>query len=197
VDDRFSRVLRWRRQRGTRAPLSRAAVRSFLIESSLTSALGRSAGMEEAGPFAIVATFCESVLREVDGRATVVRIFDGVEFQIDSSRDLPESLLQKKFFVSLRGGAQPGPVTLRLQFVTPSGVRAPEFLGQLTDSVPGGGMDWEVNLTIVIREDGLHWMEVGTVERGPLTRVPLRVTISRQKAQTPGTSETDSQRSGA
>ena len=135
--------------------------------------------MNEAGPFVVVAAFCEKVLRELDGAVSAIRIFDSIELQSEGSDPQALPVVSLRFLLVIRCGTKFGDLKVQLVLASPSGTRAPAHRIQSSVDTPGAGMIWNVEVTTSVKETGLYWMEVSADGAGLLTRVPLRVTTKQ------------------
>lgn len=132
------------------------------------------------GPYVQMATFCERVLMEQDGVASVIRVIDRLiaNAPVGAPAEIPEGVvLSATLAIFFKADDAHGrfPVTLRPQ--QPSGVYLPDQTYDVTFEGDERGVNLVINLGIPAME-GLYWFDVMVSER-LLTRVPLRIMYQR------------------
>src|SRR5690349_7235780 len=128
--------------------------------------------MNPIGPYVTVATLCETVLDEKDGRISLVRILDRVEINRVLSRPLrvgeelptlPTPALQATGLLVLKSGDFIGKKLMRIQVFKPSGeLMKMEDEGAVLEPLPlffeGGehGIQIILKLSLKIEMEGLY-----------------------------------------
>jgi hypothetical protein len=136
---------------------------------------------ETEGPFLSAAVFCEKVLQEKDGVASLIRVVDRLITQAtgaDPPERMPALQANLTLFISLKAGFAQGSYSVHIRCTNP--------LGRTTDlatlPVLLEGQDRGANLVGVMQlrleEPGLYWFDV-LFEQRLLTRIPLRVVYQR------------------
>jgi hypothetical protein len=144
---------------------------------------------EHSGPYLVVAVLCQSVLQEVNGSMSIIRITD----QLQVAGPLAEM--------------QPMPITLHAVIAFKAGFIRGKYRVSLIGSTPSKkefvkteqsayfeGEDRGVNmvfvLNMVLPEEGIYWFDV-LLESSLVTRIPLRILYQRiqgMMATQPGSS---------
>lgn len=150
-------------------------------------------------PHLAAAVFCERVLVETDGVATLVRIIDIVNIERIklaaprvSSPTMPRGpsgagmvLGALQLYVALKSGDFSGEGEVTIKAFRPSGE---EIVSKTPPSIrielKGGhfGANVAINLGITFEDNGVHWFEVH-FENELLTRVPLSVVVWEQTTE--------------
>ena len=140
--------------------------------------------MNPKGPFVTIATFCERVMREIDGGISCIRLMDTIA--IDLAADAPDPfpiMYQGQALISFKSGDHVGQSKLRIQIVNPSGELAKPPLEQplqFNGGEHGTNSIFQIGLQILT--EGLYWMEV-FVDNELATRIPLRVRVTRKQPE--------------
>ena len=132
----------------------------------------------ETGPYIGMAVFCETVLHEVDGVTSLIRILDTMDVCAegpDSPDELPPGVVEVNLVVLLRAGRALGAQTLRVDLERPDGSRdlGPEMAIHFP---PGeaGGHRIDAPIKFEARSAGLYWADVFVNDR-LMTRAPLTI----------------------
>lgn len=133
------------------------------------------------GPWLQAAGFCEKVLLEKDGVASLIRMVD--RFTVTAAgagapEKMPPTNLNITAFISLKSGFARGSAELKLVGRNPSQqvcstANLPLFL-----EGEDRGASAVLEMTLQVSEDGLYWFDVLLGGR-LLTRMPLRVIYQR------------------
>lgn len=136
------------------------------------------------GPYVVVATLCERILQEGEpsGLLSVIRIIERMDVRAQLNEGLSEVQLQElrlpemavgfQLLLVLRGFPDLSETTVSTRFVRPSGIVGES---QPITFRPGGPLraaNLKVDLGYVIRENGIHLLEVTWGDR-VLTRIPV------------------------
>ena len=140
-------------------------------------------GPFERGPFVLMATLCERVLKEADGVLSIIRVVDRIDHTAvgpDAPREMPEVRSPLTLAVILVPGAATGRHEITIVVELPSG----ETLPPITTSVQFEGASRPIRivapLNIPYTIEGLYWFHVRFDENLRLTQIPLQVRYSRQ-----------------
>lgn len=139
-------------------------------------------------PYLTAALLCEKVLQEADGTLSAIRIADRVQLQMQGPPGLglaglamppdgtePVPIFNMACLVGLKSGPAVGDYTLRLTFVTPSGIVQGTAIEQQVKLLgKDQGQNFIVQLYIAAQEEGVYWVSV-TLDDMELTRIPLIV----------------------
>lgn len=132
-----------------------------------------------------VATFCEKVLREVDGVLSLVRIFD--RFNVSgNTAEMATTTLKFMVVVSFKSGFMRGKQAIHVRPKSPTKVELPAMSFPVLfegDDDRGTTLAFEVNWPV--SEDGLYWWDVYLNEEF-VTSMPLRVIYQRVQTPIPG-----------
>lgn len=137
------------------------------------------------GPHVSLAVFCEKVLTEADGVASLIRLIDRVGVvtgRPGASNELPKALVPVVLAIGFKAGDAKGRYPLRIEIEEPSGRTAPgpsmDLLFESDDR--GNNVFIEMQLDAI---EGLYWFKVH-IDDIEKTRVPLRIIY--QRIQTAG-----------
>ncbi|MBI4609615.1 MAG: hypothetical protein HY726_11470 [Candidatus Rokubacteria bacterium] len=139
---------------------------------------------EPGGPYLSTAVFCEKVLQEKDGVASVIRIVDRFIVTISASgseppEKMPPMTITTTAFLSFKSGFAKGSQVIKLVPRDPSGrPMAPEALLPVFFEGDDRGASVTVNVTFRVEEEGLYWFDVLLGDR-LMTKIPLRVVYQR------------------
>ncbi len=129
---------------------------------------------QDTGPFLQVAVLCESVLREVDGRISLIRLVDQLNVA-GAMKEMQPQPVSLHMVVGFKAGMAHGKYTVRIIG------RLPQSGSELIAAEQGvyfEGQDRGVNavffLNMLMPEEGVFWFDV-LLEGVPVTRVPLRI----------------------
>ncbi|OFV91455.1 MAG: hypothetical protein A3G76_15610 [Acidobacteria bacterium RIFCSPLOWO2_12_FULL_65_11] len=142
----------------------------------MADAIGPAVG----GPYVAAAVFCEKVLQERDGVASLIRIIDRTTVTA-LGKDAPEDpsvTLEQTLFLSFKAGFARGKMTVAIQPVSPSGQRLPAVTTDVLFEGDDRGVNLVFQMKLEAKEDGLYWFDV-SVEQQLITRVPYRVLYQR------------------
>jgi len=131
-----------------------------------------------------MAVFCESVLREVDGRVSLIRLVDQLNVA-GALKEMQPQPVTLHMVVGFKAGMAHGKYTIRVAGTLPqSGTE----LIAAEQGVYFEGEDRGVNaifvLNMVLPEEGAYWFDV-LLQGVPVTRVPLRI-MYQQMVAPPG-----------
>ena len=136
---------------------------------------------EEDGPFLQAAVFCERVLLEQDGVASIIRIVDRLVSQAvgpDPPEKMPLLQTQISLFICLKSGFAKGSYYINVEGTSPTGRRI--NIGSFPVLLEGD--DRGVNIAgmadLRVDEEGLYWFDI-RFEKRFLTRIPLRIVYQR------------------
>lgn len=133
------------------------------------------------GPYLKVACFCERILREADGVATLVRVIDRLTHTAagpDAPAEMPAVTYEMKLVIMLISGRALGRHELKIERELPSGIRDEPIAVtvQMEGADKGANIVMDVKTTFTI--EGLYWFNV-YFDDTLLTRVPFRVLYQR------------------
>jgi len=140
---------------------------------------------EHAGPYLVMALFCEKVLQEQNGVLSIIRVVDQVNISgpLEEMQPTPITL---NVVISFKAGIARGKYRIRLRGHTPTQKEIPT----MESSAYFEGEDRGVNLVLVVnmllQEEGIFWFDV-MLEDAVVTRMPLRILY--QRVATPGRPE--------
>jgi hypothetical protein len=135
----------------------------------------------ETGPYLKMACFCERLLREADGVATVVRVIDRLihtEAKPDASAEMPPVTYEMKLVLMLIPGSAVGRHELKIEREPPSGIREKPIA--LTVQLEGGnrGANVVMDTKMTFPLEGLYWFNV-YFDDVLLTKMPFQVLYQR------------------
>ena len=135
----------------------------------------------EEGPYLKMACFCERVLREADGVATLVRVINRLTHTAAGSEapaEMPPVTYEMKLVIMLVSGRALGRHELKIERELPSGIRdKPITLTvQMEGADRGANVIMDVKTTFTL--EGLYWFNV-YLDDTLLTRIPFRVLYQR------------------
>lgn len=129
------------------------------------------------GPYVGIAVFCEKLLKEADGVASLIRVVDRITFGIPTPGAAPTAYPLVAVLMFKAGDAR-GTFAVALRSIGPSG----QQLGTIETPVLFEGEDRGVTVALQFAfqpaEEGLHWFDV-MVEGQRVTRIPLRAVYRR------------------
>jgi len=127
-----------------------------------------------SGPHIQAAVFCEKVLIDRDGAASLIRIID--RFNISGpTPEMPPNNIVFTIFISFKAGFYRGKASLKIAPVAPSGKELPALdFPILFEGDDERGTFVQANMTMLIQEEGLYWFDVSLLDL-LVTRMPLRV----------------------
>lgn len=134
------------------------------------------------GPFVQAAVFCDRLLMEQDGTASIIRVIDKITHLVlgpDVPAELPQFTMQLKGVVMLKPGSALGRATFALVGERPDGQR--HNLGESTVHFEGGlrGVNIPLDVTVTFGQEGLYWFDV-LIDGELMTRMPLAVEYDRR-----------------
>jgi len=135
----------------------------------------------ETGPFLKMACFCERLLREVDGVATVVRVIDRLthtDSKPDAPTEMPPVTYEMKLVIMLIPGQALGRHDLKVERELPSGIIEKPIA--LTVQMEGGnrGANIVMDTKMTFPLEGLYWFNV-YLDDVLLTKIPFQVLYQR------------------
>jgi len=133
------------------------------------------------GPYLNAALICEKVLQEKDETVSIVRIVDRVTVTAAASsspENIPPTTLNLNAFLAFRSGHARGRHTIKWIIEEPSGIRTPEQLLPALFEGEDRGVNFILNLNIVVNQEGVYWFDI-FLEDQLLTRIPLRILYQR------------------
>jgi hypothetical protein len=145
--------------------------------------------MAKTLPCVAIATFCERVLVEKDEVVSAIRLVDQSHVEVpEELRDGDIPPFQLRLLVGLKSCGYKGAGKLVIQGRAPDGQTIPELYIEAALTFHGGnhGTNLNVQIPIPYRGDGLYWFDV-QFEGELLTRVPLKLSMSRTLSQSQGT----------
>ena len=136
-------------------------------------------GPEVGGPYLAAAVFCEKVLQERDGVASLIRIIDRTTVTLgkDAPPDLPVTL-EPMLFLSFKSGFAKEKMPVVIRPLSPAGQSLPAVTTDVLFEGDDRGVNLVVQMKLEAKEEGLYWFDV-TVEGRLVTRVPYRVLYQR------------------
>ncbi len=139
---------------------------------------------EHTGPYLQSALLAESVLREVDGRLSLIRITDQLQVTGSAKEMQPQPVLLQ-MLVLFKAGFAHGKFTIKVVGATPSEKK--EFVSaqqQVYFEGEDRGVAAHFILNMILPEEGVFWFSV-FLEEMFVTQVPLRI-MYQQIASPPG-----------
>ena len=135
----------------------------------------------ETGPHLKMACFCERVLREVDGVATLVRVIDRLthtESKADAPEEMPPVTYEMKLVIMLIPAKALGRHELKVERELPSGIRDKPIA--LTVQLEGGnrGANIVMDTKMTFPLEGLYWFNL-YLDEVLLTKMPFQVLYQR------------------
>ena len=137
---------------------------------------------DTGGPYVAAAFFCEKVLIEQDGVASVIRMFDRMTVHAQSTTQnaqapeaLPQMAVGVTLYLLLRAGKARGRHRIDLTIELPSGIRhehPQKQYVQFEGEERGAQMIADMQLPVI--GEGLYWFEIA-VEGDFVTKIPLRI----------------------
>lgn len=136
----------------------------------------------EEGPYVQVACICESVLQEVSGVISLIRIIDTIETSSSGSNPpekMPPITLKAKMVLMLKSGRGQGRWDLRIVPQLPTGGTKEPILFTVHLEGAEKGQNFIIDLTFTFEDEGTHWFNVYLGDE-KLSSIPLRAKYSRQ-----------------
>ena len=135
----------------------------------------------ETGPYLKMACFCEQILREINGVATVVRVIDRLthtDSKPDAPAEMPPVTYGMKLVIMLIPGQALGRHELKVERELPSGIRDKPiaFTVQMEGSNRGANIVVDTKMTFPL--EGLYWFNV-YLDDVLLTKIPVQVLYQR------------------
>jgi len=135
----------------------------------------------ETGPHLKMACFCERMLREADGVASVIRVIDRLihtEAKPDAPAEMPPVTYEMKLVIMLIPGSALGRHELKIERELPSGLR--EKPVAITVQMEGGnrGANIVMDVKMTFPLEGLYWFNV-YLDDALLTKMPFQVLYQR------------------
>ena len=135
----------------------------------------------ETGPYLKMACFCERVLREVDGVATIVRVIDRLihtDAKPDAPAEMPPVTYEMRLVIMLIAGSALGRHEIKVERELPSGVREKPvaMTVQMEGANRGSNIVMDVKMTFPL--EGLYWFNV-YLNDALLTKMPFQVLYQR------------------
>ncbi len=146
--------------------------------------------MNSDGPYVAVATLCDAVLKEEDGRISCIRFMDRIDVNMTFPASVPEAQQIPAIpfpvhgLLSFKSGGFKGKKTIKINLVAPSG-KLVESEGKISQTFPavfqGGehGFNLVLDVTLQTREEGLYYFDI-LLDEEMMTRIPLRVAFTKQ-----------------
>lgn len=138
----------------------------------------------ETGPFIQVACFCEMVLREGSGVASLIRIIDTIHHEVRGSEP-PEEMkpfqYQLSLVVMLKSGSARGRHELKIVPEKPDGSTLDPITHSFHFEGEERGHNFVLNLNMNFEYEGLYWFDVFLGDK-KLTAIPLRIKYQRVMA---------------
>ena len=139
------------------------------------------------GPYLAAAVFCEKVLQEKDGVASIIRVVDRLIITAsgpEPPEKMPPFTLRTTVFLSFKSGIAKGSATVKFIPTDPDRRRlTPETLLPVFFEGDDRGADVVAEVTLQVKQEGLYWFEVWLDER-LVTKMPLRVVYQRMRLGT-------------
>lgn len=160
-------------------------------------------------PYLAAALFCEKVMVEVDGVASLHRVVDIVNLQritIEDGSPIPTSIIRPHqagasisgmqvmsplsglvIYIALKSGEYEGTGEVELRAHKPDGTELKSKQPtKVTVELKGGAMGANVaiNIGMIFDVSGVYWFDV-FFNGEPLTRMPLTVSVSEQTIGSP------------
>ena len=136
---------------------------------------------EYGGPYLQTAVFCERILKEADGVASLIRIVDRVMIQASGPQPpekMPPTRLALWAYLAFKSGFAKGSFTISVKAQSPSGKVLPPVLLPIFLEGDDRGASVAFQLNLDADEDGLYWFDISMGER-LITRMPLRIVYQR------------------
>jgi hypothetical protein len=135
---------------------------------------------ETGGPYLQTASFCEKVLIEAGGVASLIRLVD--RFVVNGSTpELQPTLLSFYMVVSFKSGFIRGKHTVKIVPFSPSKVEMPTFQAPQLFEGDDRGVMLAAEMKFQVQEEGVYWFDV-YFETQLFTRMPLRVIYQQTSA---------------
>lgn len=132
------------------------------------------------GPYVATAVFCEKVLQDKDGVASLIRIIDRVAFSLPEGQAAPPLSIWAA--ITIKAGFMHGKYTLALRGNSPSGRQMPDMSVPVLFEGEDRGVGIYAQMNLAQLEEGLYWFDV-IVEETLLTRMPLRILFQQVSLQ--------------
>jgi len=135
----------------------------------------------ETGPYLKMACFCERMLREADGVASVIRVIDRLihtEAKPDAPAEMPPVTYEMKLVIMLIPGSALGRHELKIERELPSGLREKPIA--ITVQMEGGnrGANIVMDVKMTFPLEGPYWFNV-YLDDALLTKMPFQVLYQR------------------
>jgi len=130
------------------------------------------------GPYLQMAVFCDRVLREVDGVASIIRVVD--RWTVNGvTESMPVTVIPTNLVIMLKSGDYRGSALVTISPESPSGMKMPQVPIQMhLEGDNDRGVTVVSPLGFPVQEEGLYWFDVA-VNGQVLTRMPFRVVYQR------------------
>ena len=128
------------------------------------------------------ALLCDRVLREDNGRVTIVGLLDRVVARPkEPDVEVPATQVSCHAVVILKTGSNPGTYKLKLLVKSPSNRPLREFsLDVVLPDEEDKGINVVMPISFSAREEGVYWIEVRLGELDlPLTKTSLRLVLRK------------------
>lgn len=135
----------------------------------------------ERGPYVNIATFCERVLREADGVASLIRVVDVIthnERGPNPPLEMPEIRYPLTLFINLKSGTTRGRREITIIPEQPSGESLEPRSLSANFEGEGKGVNITSRIDIPYKYEGLYWFII-EFEGRVITRIPLEVRYSK------------------
>jgi hypothetical protein len=132
------------------------------------------------GPYVATAVFCERVLQDKDGVASLIRIIDRVTFSFPEGQAAPP--LSMWAAITIKAGFMRGKYALMIRGIAPSGRELPAMSVPVLFEGEDRGVGIYAQMNLAQLEEGLYWFDV-IVEETLLTRIPLRILFQQISLQ--------------
>jgi hypothetical protein len=136
------------------------------------------------GPWLAAAVFCEKVIEDKEGALTLVRIVDRITTTAvgqGTPDEMPPTPITIALVAAFKSGTAKGRSDFRIEVEAPTGLRTP--IAQALSVIFEGedrGANLVLNLQFKAEHEGLYWFDL-FLDKGLVTRVPLRVVYQRQE----------------
>ncbi|WP_322509391.1 DUF6941 family protein [Anaerolinea sp.] len=136
----------------------------------------------EEGPYVQVACFCETVIQDVKGSFSLIRVVDTIEHSVSGPNppaEMPPFQFRLNLVLMLKSGMAQGRWDLKIVPQLPTGETGEPLLFTAHFEGDEKGQNFIIDFSFVVKHEGIHWFKVYLGD-DLLTAIPLRVKYSRQ-----------------
>lgn len=131
----------------------------------------------EDGPYLQVACFCEKVLREGDGVASLIRVIDTITHTAAGNPppdQMPAVVFPMQLVLMFKPGNARGRSELRIVGETPSGIKEEPVIAHIHFEGEDKGQNIISDFQYAFNQEGLYWFHI-YIDGEKVTSMPIRI----------------------